>query len=449
MKVSANVILIFCVSVILLIAVSVSLQLPDNFCRGEFSPVDANSYRQTAEMLYCHQFQPHPIRPFGYPLIIGIPFLFGASDMGILVFAVFLNIIFWLATVVLLYFIVRRLVNPASGLCASILYVLCISHEISLYQSLSETMFLFLIFLSLHFFLRYLFSLKSGDLLFALGALCYSVVVRPVTYYFALLAVVCCLILFFRRRSWRNICAVAGMYLATMGLQSINMHRAFGTFQQSYVQNYTLHAYLMSLSEFLNQKENTSFPDFHAKRQAKTDSVMISFKGSGIEHLQYADDFYKAAVKKNFATNKWNIVRAIYINAVSNMKGGSPSLIVLTSGEGDSGFESRIKAFTKVTRWENKFSCYLGILCLPLFVILPFFRRYKPDGSYLFVAGVNVIFLYLLATSGISFWQGDRFTYILQPLVIVTVFFTGNILKREIVAGYGRSSTEKSTYSPE
>ena len=427
--------LLLILSFLVFCAVSVILQLPANCVQDWYYYPDARSYREAAEQLFVQGGQANSIRPFGYPLLIGIPYLFGiVDDRQIVVFAIFLNVIAWLLTVQLLQRIVLWLCGRGWAWVASLLFLLSITHVVSIYQSLSETFFLFFILLALYTFVRFWQSGRSIDFMVAFGALCYSVTVRPVTYYFAILATLLAIVYFVRKKNLRNTIAVLCLFGLTLGMQMGNMYRCYGKFTVSFIQNYTMHMYVMAVAESIQTGK-----DLVAVQQQKidyADSVLKPWPVGSREYVLHSDALFAKTVSRNLSNNKANVMKAMWQDMVHNSSDGNLGVTILRNCRNDQYFSLWQSVFTKLTRWQNKLFTMLGVMAMCAVALL-MLRNRKVDGVVWLLLFTNAIAGYLLLTAGISFWQGDRFNAVLYPFTFINLCYLANqiVVRRANVKG--------------
>jgi hypothetical protein len=411
--------LLLALSIIVLLVVSLILQLPANCLQEWYYYPDARSYREAAEQLYRHNGAANSIRPFGYPILIGLPYLSGvATDKMIVVFAICLNVVAWVATIQIIFRISGWLSGRLFAWIASLLFLLSFSHIISLYQSLSETIFLLLVLVSLWTFIRFWQSGRDIFLVFALIALCYSVTVRPVTYYFAIIATIISFVYLVRCAKLRIAVAVLFVFLVTIGIQMGNMYRCYGKFTISFIQNYTMHMYVLAVAE--SMQSGTDLVTVQQRKIDYADSLLRPWAPGSREFVVNADAIYAKTVAQNLSSNRKNVLRAVWQNIVMNSSDGNLAIATLRNCEKSTRFVVWQRVFANVTRWQNKlFSmfCVAGMAGVALVVL----RKRKIDGPILMMCFMNAIVAYLLLTSGISFWQGDRFNAVLYPFTFINL----------------------------
>ncbi len=417
--------LLLILSLLVLGVVSLVLQLPANCVQDWYYYPDARSYREAAQALYCRGGYANYIRPFGYPVLIGIPYLFGiVDDKSIVVFAILLNIVAWLVTVQLVYRIVLWLCGGRWAWVASVLYLLSFTYVIGVYQSLSETFFLLCVLLALYFFVRYWQSGRNLHFFCALGALCYSVTVRPVTYYFAIMATILAIAYFLKKKNLRSTFAVIGIFGLTLGVQMGNMYRCYGKFTISFIQNYTLHMYVMAVAESIETGN-----DLVTIQQQKIDyaeSVLKPWSFGTREYVLRSDALFASTVSRNMHNNKVNVMKAMWRDMVNNSSDGNLGVPTLRNCTGNGGFELWQSVFAKLTRWQNKLFTLMGVAAMGGVVLLMLRKRLKMDGAMWLLLLMNAITGYLLLTAGISFWQGDRFNAVLYPFTFINLCYLAN-----------------------
>lgn len=438
-----NLFLLLCAAAVVFIAISVLLQLPANYERAGFIFEDAVSYREAGRALYKESFSAHPVRTFGYPLLIGIPYLFGAAtDAAILQFSVVINILAWLGSVLLMYLIASKLTTSKYAIAAAGLFICTSTNIPMLYQSMTETVFIFTILAFLYYLLRYLYENSSGALLTALFFICFSVTVRPISLYFSVAVFLFSVILFVARKQYRSIGIAVLIYAITIGTQLLIMQQTYGKPTISFIQNYTVYSYVLNKADYMKSDKQMSFADFSIARDARIDSVVRAEIKDPNDLKQYwpaADKYYALSIKQSIEDNKKNILVTLLNNMRDNSTKGSNTIQVLANEQNKRGFETAKNLLLHVTLWQNKLFSLLALVT-PVLILLIAIRRKTGVPQLKFIIAITVMLLYYFFTSGISYWQGDRFSQVWYPGLIIILIYLAKYAGGTIIAGKQQTS---------
>jgi hypothetical protein len=109
-------------AILFFIIIAFLFQFYENTRLESFANADTPSYLEAAKLLYQQNFKVHPYRPPLFPLVLGIPYLFGIEPKAFDFFSVFMNFSFWLLTIVLIYKIVLKMSDSKVESMASIVF---------------------------------------------------------------------------------------------------------------------------------------------------------------------------------------------------------------------------------------------------------------------------------------------------------------------------------------
>ncbi len=205
------------------------------------------------------------------------------------------------------------------------------------------------------------------------------------------------------------------------------MQQQFGKPVISFIQNHTAYYYLFARAEYKTnpQKFDNDYQDFYKKRSDTINALAAqdSLLGKGKSIWQYLDNRYKANIAYNVKENPASVAKEMIYNIIENSTTGSNFTSSLKSGNGDNTFEQKKKFFNTTTRYENilmtllLFVNWLGLL------IVAFKTKFSFKTEFTSVIIIQLFCSYYLITSGISFWQGDRFNYIFAPLTLIVTAY--------------------------
>ena len=135
--------------------ISYALQLPTHATLPQFVDGDPPSYWAAAKLIYTEGFKAHPLRPFFYPFLIGLPSFLGISASNSLEIALFINFICWLGSVLFIFSILRDNTNRKIAFLGAFIFVINTSNIINCWAAWAEPLFYFLIIGGIYFLLKY------------------------------------------------------------------------------------------------------------------------------------------------------------------------------------------------------------------------------------------------------------------------------------------------------
>lgn len=355
-----------------------------------FSSPDAQQYLNTSTEFFNFNLQGNSItRTFFYPLIILFThYLLGYKALWLFQF------LCWLISVNVLFISIYKCTkNMVYSLLVALIMAINLSFIVLTLHALTEVLTIFLLSLLVFVFAHFpIKSIKASHYVLLITGL--LAVTRPVFYYiwtgYLLYHVVYYHTLFIKNH--KNI-LITLLVIFPVVLQLAVMKIKYGEFKLSYIDKYTLEAYL--LAQVIHTKDTT-----------------ISFEEAQIKAKQLDD-------KKKFMLNNFKTVSNLMLNNIYENLQGYPSLFYLP------GFEHESYGRYMVLMNTYYFNLHI-IFILPVWVYI-FLLFKRKDGNYKVFLFIYAICLYITFTSGISFWQGDRLLITLLPLWLFLygiVFYT-------------------------
>lgn len=351
---------------------------------------DSNSYRSAAENLYVYYRGDH-YRPLLISAIYGIPYAIGLGDAAIYQFGFWLNAAFWLASLQLLFGILKSFSKAAIAFGLTLVFLFSIGNTAYLFHLLSETLFILMMLYAFSLLLRYE---REGDVYFlpwGLSVLVLSILVRPGIQYFVVFT-----LLIFVRQLWfhRHHVATKVLYgsITVLIVQCAGLWYQAGNFTVSYIDAPTYYNYLGSRIEQLKGNPPRelgyiySLPLPEQKKLARLDMRRQLSK--------HPDLFFKAY--------EWNLRE----NATS----GTIGVADCKNIKGRSFFARDV--FFAISQWQNRLFSLTGLLLGAICLM----RRRRLGNVWGLVA---IYVLYTILLSAISHSQGDRFSLATYPFTIL------------------------------
>ena len=197
--------------------------------------------------------------------------------------------------------------------------------------------------------------------------------------------------------------------LVFVGIQFISIYQTYGNVTPSYIDKLTWYYYLGG--EAMSKASGTNYMDERKMRKNKVKSLSWS------ETSTLSKNDLKAQVSNNLD----HIFIEYLHNLYENSSSGSTAVIAANK------FKSKEQNLIKISYRLYELSKYQNIFFVLLsavaFVLMLFYRKSINIAMLISFGCVSYIFL----TSGISFWQGDRFHIVFYPLVILTILYLGSL----------------------
>jgi hypothetical protein len=357
---------------------------------------DCDNYLESAQKMF-HKFTGHYYRPMLMAFITGIPYLFGSSDAGIFQWSLFVNILCWLGTSILLFEILKQFVAKKIAFGFAILPFFILGNIILNFHLLTENIFVFFIMLAMFLLFQYYKTEKFYFL--SLALLLSSMLIKPGAKFLAIIITMFFIKEIFRNYKEKSIIFLYGSVLM-IAIQVVGMRVQYGDFTISYIDGVTYHNYLCSKADcFKNGKEYS---------QLNNPRADFLFSLDFTDQKKVALEDFKNQIKTNFP----NLVKAYFSDVAENSKSGNSCIEDLKNYDNKVHF-SFWKAFVfDITKWQNRLFTLLGIVLSGFFL----FKGFKKEKANFLVA---FFITYIIVLSGISCGQGDRFHLVTFPFVVL------------------------------
>lgn len=366
---------------------------------------DASNYNEAATNLYWY-YRGHCYRPMLMAGIYGFPLLFGASDTDLYTSAIYINVVLWLATILILFEMLLYYVSQKKAFWLALVFILMITNALYNFHLLAETPFLFFLLLSFYFLQRYEKTRVFKWLAIGLALLVLSMLIKPASKFFAILVLIYyARVLFLNYKTKAIILLYAALFLCF--IQAAGLKHQFGDFTISYIDSVTFHNYLFSKADAYRNGE-----EYH---QIDNPRATYLFSKKVHEQKQIAN----ADIKEQLLNNKVNLIKAYGNNFLWNSATGSICVNAYSKESQSNPFEQKQSVLYIISKYQNRLMTVLGII-VALFSLFYFYKK----ESTAFLAAL--IILYIIGISGISSDQGDRFHLITYPF---TLFLLAAFLK--------------------
>ncbi|WP_297332854.1 hypothetical protein [Flavobacterium sp.] len=359
---------------------------------------DSDNYREAASFLY-HDLKSHPYRPLVMSAITGIPYLFGLGDSAVYTFSFFVNVISWLGSSLLLFSLIKNILPERKAFYFTLVFFTLVGCAFIVFHLLTEALFTFCMLLTFYLINKWYHTKTFRYLAFAIAVLLASVLIKPGAKYLSIIA-----ILFFIKPLFKHALKPSALIIYAFGMliyiQCAMVKKDYGDFTISYIDNVTLYnyigtrAFLYSKGETFTKYENPRMP------------YLFSLSYHEAKKVAQAD------VKEQLKNNKINLVKAYFTNLWNNITTNSTSLNVFSNVYNKSYYQFLRRGMLLTSRIQNLFFSVSGFLL----AILYLFKSYKTSPFY---SIISFYILYTLLISGVSCFEGDRFTIIFFPAVLL------------------------------
>lgn len=369
---------------------------------------DTNSYLFSIKQLFF-EFKFNDHRPFLFSFLNGIPLLFNFSVESVFKWSLFLNVFSWLGTILLIYRILKYLINKKTAFIFSLFYVFFIGSLAIVFHLLTEPIFTFLLTLIVFLFQKFESTKNNKYLSFAIAILLLSLLIKPILKFF----IVIVLIFYFKEviklvRSKYSILIYISISL--IFLQMYSLKKTYGNFTLSYIDTKTYYNYLGSKADCY--KNDTEFKKGLNKRCINLSKLSLSEgKRIAIEDLQ-----------EQLKSNKLNLLKAYFSNLYINSTKSSASVFGFENKLNSKYFGSIQFVFKTISKLQNILFTFFGVVLSLFYLIMNKEKMLKI---------ISLAVLYLIIISGITSDQGDRLHIVFFPLVILLManFFNDKFIK--------------------
>jgi len=369
-------------------------------------PKDSLSYIESADRLY-NELKPHPYRPLGFAFILGIPNLLfeTVSLKQYIIFGVLLNIVAWIGALIYLYKTLLLFFSSKACSWLSVFSMLSIGAVAQIFLVLTESVTALILSMVVYQLFKYHLDKRLQRLILSAAFINLLILIRPGFLYLGALGTVltlgCCI---YKRHSPVKASVLFISSLALLVVQLSMMKSTYGKATISFIDKVTWYYYLGAEAEgkATNKDYMTVYDERHALLSDKSYLEMMTICSADMTH-QISDNF-------NFVITEYSK------NIIENSYGGAhvlKHLIEIKSTE-NRAFSIE-KSFYILSRLQNVFYVVLFLFSIALFLK----RRMKTLSLFITMTIIG----YVILTSGISFWQGDRFHFILYPAILLVFIF--------------------------
>lgn len=374
---------------------SISLQLTPQFSLTG----DDSSYLDAAKLWYFH-YEVDSMRPLIISVIYGLPFLFNLNEEIVIQWGLLLNIICWLSSIIVFYKIIIEFFTPKKAFYSTLLFILGIGNLAHVFNFIPETIYVFIMIVTLYLFLKYNLTKQSKYLFIALSFLSITILIKPIALGITILVT----IIYFRNLS-RNIFSKYSLLLTIpitlLFFQLYQSKKLYGNYTISYVGDITYYNYL-GAKAYCYQKNIEYLPNIQLRE--------IDLKKLQVTEIKRVA---KNDLKYQIKNNTLNLIRAYFFDLYSNSSKGNYIVSECKNYNNNSLFPYIRLFFKAISKIQTILFTLIGVF-LSIFFLLNR-KHWKMYGL------MSIYSLYIFLISGIANFACDRHHLLIFPISLVFI----------------------------
>jgi hypothetical protein len=375
----------------------------------EVIPPDSLSYIEAANMLYL-DFKPHPIRPLGYAFLVGLPNVVysGLSNNDYILFSCCINLVSWVLSLIFLYKSLYLFFSRRISFCVTLVSLSAVGGIFSVFWLLTEPVTVLFLSLFAYNLAKFMSCNSIEYFINSASLLNILMLIRPGFVYLGVGLTFLVVLRIIKSLHAGNIPRGLIGFLSSIALvvvQFIMMHSTYGKATPSFIDKITWYLYLGAES--------------HA---AAEDIPLQEVRTSRMKELygkpfKEQSELCKTDLKTQMMENTQYVFTNWILNISENSTSGSNVLKLIERRTENEKKDRMIAYLLKLSAWQNSFFIILYLAALAILI----WNRF--NGSYVLLI-LSIVVAYVILTSGLSFWQGDRFHIILYQLILLLFMFS-------------------------
>ena len=385
------------ISIVILLLFLIVTGIPKHLLDESLIFSDAISYIDSSNLLF-NSFKPHPTRPIIYAFIAGIPNLFleSVSDTQYVIYNTLLNVIAWIITILLLNKTLLLFFERRIAFWATVLFIINLGSLAHIFQVISETVTTMLLTTILFYTANYIIDKKFSNLILISSIMNVLTLIRPGFLYLSIIFSITLIVLIIKNKYFFNKkIIIFNASILIIVIQLVLMNSNYGSYTVSYIDKTTWYLYLGA-----EAKAEALDIDFREERKNR-DDIIEDLSWNEKKNMSISD------FKNQLSNNISNIIKEYSSNLLENSIAGNTEILLLR----DKTQSYTLQILHVLSRIQNLFYT-ITFLITGAYLIFNF-RRFNP-----IILVLATIPSYIILTSGISFWQGDRFNVVLVPIII-------------------------------
>ena len=372
-------------------------------CIFKIIPPDSITYIDASNMLF-DEMKPHPIRPLGYAFISGLPKIIypSLSINQYIAFSVFVNILAWAFSIILFYKTLMIYFIDRVSFLFTLILIFSFSGVAHVFCMLTESIVCFFLSLITYCMLKYNKSKKTKHLIISTTLLNLAILIKPGFFYLGIcasLGLIFFMIYIDKNIGSKKLLSFFILSITLIAIQNIEVYRNYGKLTTSFIDKITWYHYLGARSYAVANK----IPLTSVKESRL---LNLSDKSFGEISQICKDDF-----KWQMTNHPHVVFKQLILNIFENSIYGSDVIKLIQKENKNKLSGAFSKVLYKITALQNFVFIFVFLISV-IMILRSFFSQ------NIAITLLASLVAYVILSSGISFWQGDRFHYILYQTII-------------------------------
>jgi hypothetical protein len=385
---------------------------------------DALSYLYEMKAIKYHEIHSE-IRPFGYPLLL-LAADFFSNDISSLFKVLYgLQCILFLCTLGLLFSILSKILNNKIATIAVILIASNPTYITFCFIPVTEILFTFCLMALAYYLFHFLQSKHTKYLPGLAFVCCYAALVRPGFYYMALVIMLVILYYCIRYRKYITAITCVLLFAITIGTQLYIMKTQYGMLKISAID-------ITAFSRYMNTscialRDDKSALDVMLER----DSMQSVKSAKPTYSLQQYKQETHAETNYLLNHNPTYFIGAYFGNLFSNTH--TENKFIKHQPIESKWIVNKLSDSTRI--WNMLY--IVGLLFFTIAAIIYYFKKRLDLKNPIVQFALTLLLIcnYIFLTSGISYFQGDRFHNVFFPILCIAFACIYKSRKNKFIIG--------------
>ncbi len=328
--------------------------------------------------------------------------------------SIFINFLCWFFTSVLLFKIISKILDRKKAFWFSILFIFFIGNLAHAFNFLSESIFIFMILLSIYFVSKYYETAKYYYITLAIAVLLLNSLIKPVCIGLALILFVF-FITKFKKIIFNKFSFLLIASFSLIIFQMYSLKKNYGDFTISYISSITYYNYIGDKADCY--KKGIEYLPAKTERSKKYGLL------SSHEMKELAENDFKYQFKEN----TYNLFKAYLFCMYSNTHKGNYIVSECKNEKGTSYFDFFRFFFKAVSKVQNIVFTIFSVM-----LSFHFLLNFKKANTFYLINALFILYIYFI--SAISCYQCDRFHIAFFPLLLLLFAGLLKYLKKNRIA---------------
>ncbi|NNK87700.1 MAG: hypothetical protein HKO90_05415 [Flavobacteriaceae bacterium] len=383
------------------------LGLSECIFNSAYVPPDTSTYIEASNMLFA-DFKPHPLRPVGYALLLGLPNLFmdNVGDRQYITFGILLNLFCWLASIVILYKIFLNWFKTKVAFWLTLFWVFSLGTVAQNFLALTDSVAVFMLMLLSLYLVKYQGSGKMKYMIISVSLLNLLVLIKPGFLYLAILSTLTLVVFLIKKQKFHSGVWLLLMSVTLIGVQYVMMYNSYEKVKVSFIDKVTWYRYLGAESY-----AKVSHLEYLEVRETRTAEL------AGRSYKQI-DELSSDDMKHQLRENPTAVLSSMAENLFSNSIAGSYGILAVQNilPPDKTFYLAASRLLFTLSRLQNM--AFVLLYLVSLILVLRKIRRVDPSTLFL-----QLLASYVILTSTVSFRQGDRFHLVIYPIILIIFLY--------------------------